>query len=64
MQRLAAQGALYLHAFALMYGDIFRVTAVICVVGALLGLLVSGKNEHADEPVVEEPVPAPAAPTV
>jgi MFS family permease len=63
MQRLAAQGALYLHAFALMYGDIFRVTAVICVVGALLGLLVSGKNEHADEPVVEEPVPAPAAPT-
>jgi MFS family permease len=59
MQRLAAQGALYLHAFALMYGNIFEITAVICVVGALLGLLVSGKHEHAEEPVAEEPVAAP-----
>jgi MFS family permease len=59
MQRLAAQGHLYLHAFALMYGNIFQVTAIICVVGALLGLLVSGKHEHADEPVPEETVAAP-----
>ncbi|WP_165614190.1 hypothetical protein, partial [Mycolicibacterium holsaticum] len=24
-------------------------TAVVCVVGALLGLLISGRKEHADE---------------
>ncbi len=64
MQRLTAQAQLYLHAFAEMYGDIFKVTAVICVVGALLGLLISGRKEHADEPAVDEHrVAADAAPT-
>ena len=57
-ERLAAQGQLYLHAFAEMYGDIFKVTALICVVGALLGLLVSGRKEHAEEPEVPEQQPA------
>ena len=56
---------MYLKAFALMYGDIFEVTVVICVVGALLGLLVGGRKEHADEPEVPEqqaatnPAPTP-----
>jgi hypothetical protein len=65
LERVAAQGHMYLQAFALMYGEIFRVTAVICVVGALLGLLVSGRKEHADEPAVPEqqaainPAPTP-----
>ncbi|MCV7125019.1 MFS transporter [Mycobacterium lacus] len=54
LERLAAQGHMYVHAFALMYGDIFKVTAVVCVAGALLGLLVSGRKEHADEPEVPE----------
>jgi MFS transporter, DHA2 family, triacylglyceride efflux pump len=54
MQRLAAQGDMYLQAFAMMYGDIFKVTVGICVVGALLGLLVSGRKEHAEEPEVLE----------
>jgi hypothetical protein len=45
---------MYLHAFALMYGEIFRITAIVCVVGALLGLLISGRKEHADEPEVPE----------
>jgi hypothetical protein len=54
IQRMAAQGEMYLHAFALMYGEIFRITAVVCVVGALLGLLISGRKEHADEPEVPE----------
>jgi MFS family permease len=64
IERLAAQGAMYLHAFALMYGEIFTVTAVICVVGALLGLLVSGRKEHADEPpVLEEQAATNPAPT-
>lgn len=54
MERVAAQGEMYLQAFALMYGEMFKVTAVVCVVGALLGLLVSGRKEHADEPEVTE----------
>jgi hypothetical protein len=62
MQRVAAQASMYLHAFASMYGDIFEVTVGICVVGALLGLLISGRKEHAEEPEVpEQEVVAPAA---
>jgi hypothetical protein len=34
----------------MQYGEIFGITAIVCVVGALLGLLISGKGEHADEP--------------
>lgn len=57
-----------LEAFALMYGDIFKVTVAICVVGALLGLLIGARREHADEQRVTntEPQLAPVAaePTV
>ena len=64
LERLAAQGDLYLQAFAGMYGDIFAVTVVICVVGALLGLLIGGRKEHADEPEVpEQQAAANPAPT-
>jgi hypothetical protein len=38
-----------------MYGDIFLATVGICVVGALLGLLIGGRKEHADEPELVEP---------
>jgi MFS family permease len=54
LERVAAQGSMYLKAFALMYGDIFTVTVGICVVGALLGLLLGGRKEHAEEPAVPE----------
>ncbi|MEZ0353211.1 MFS transporter [Mycobacterium sp. pR1184] len=57
LQRIAAQATLYLKAFALMYGDIFAATVVICVVGALLGLLLGSRKEHAEEPEVTEPEP-------
>jgi hypothetical protein len=40
----------------MQYGDIFRITAIVCGVGALLGLLISGRHEHADE--ADEPGPA------
>ncbi|TVS77686.1 MFS transporter [Mycobacterium helveticum] len=60
-ERVAAQATLYLKAFAMMYGDIFEVTAIICVVGALLSLLVGGRSEHAEEPeLTEEQAVAPA----
>ncbi|MCV7149117.1 MFS transporter [Mycobacterium riyadhense] len=62
-ERAAAIGAQYQKAFALMYGGIFGVTVAICVVGALLGLLLSGRKEHAEEPEVpaEEAVAPRAA---
>ena len=34
----------------MQYGEIFGITAIVCVVGALLGLFISGRHEHADEP--------------
>lgn len=46
---------MYLKAFAMMYGDIFSATVVICIVGALLGLLIGGRKEHAEEPEIPEP---------
>jgi MFS family permease len=52
--RLAAQATLYRQAFAQMYGGIFTVTAVVCVVGALLGLLISSRRVHAEEPAAPE----------
>jgi MFS family permease len=38
------------ESFALQYGEIFGITAVICVIGAVLGLLIAGRGEHANEP--------------
>ncbi|BDY31650.1 MULTISPECIES: MFS transporter [Mycolicibacterium] len=49
VERLAAQAARYREAYVMMYGDIFLSAAVVCVVGALLGLLISGRHEHAEE---------------
>ena len=34
----------------MQYGEIFSITAIVCVVGAVLGLLISGRHEHADDP--------------
>ncbi|OBI90175.1 MFS transporter [Mycobacterium asiaticum] len=50
------------QAFERMYGDIFTVTVAICVLGALLGLLISRRGEHADEQepeAIEQPVAEP-----
>jgi MFS family permease len=46
--RLTAENAR--TAYAMQYGEIFAITAIVCVVGALLGLLISGRHEHAEEP--------------
>jgi MFS family permease len=50
-ERLAAQAARIRVAYVMQYGEIFGITAIVCVVGAILGLLISGRHEHADEPV-------------
>ena len=57
-ERLAAEAERYREAYVMQYGEIFMVTVIVCVVGALLGLLISGRREHADEP---EPGPTPDA---
>jgi MFS family permease len=56
-ERIVAQGTLYRQAFAEMYGGIFTVTAVVCVVGAGLGLLISSRRTHAEEPELHEEQP-------
>ena len=44
------------QAYVLQYGEIFRITCIVCIVGAAIALLISGRHEHADEPA--EPVDA------
>jgi hypothetical protein len=56
-ERLLHQATLYRQAFAEMYGGIFTATVVICVVGALFGLLISSRDAHADEPEALESEP-------
>lgn len=48
-ERLASQATRYREAYVSMYGDMFGVTAVVCVVGAVLGLLIAARHVHADE---------------
>lgn len=50
-----------IEAYALQYGEIFGITAIVCVVGAVLGLFISGKNEVADD--VNDAEADPAAET-
>ncbi len=51
---LVAQGARLqratVEAYTMQYGEIFGITAIVCVLGALLGLLIAGRHEHSDEP--------------
>lgn len=42
------------EAYVMQYGEIFTITAWVCVVGAVLGLLIAGRDEHADEPAPVE----------
>ena len=61
LERALAMGDLYRQAFAGMYGEIFGATVVICIAGALLGLLISSRNVHADEPAALDPEPVSPA---
>lgn len=45
-------------AFAMMYGEIFGITAIVCVVGAVLGLFIGSNKVIAVDP---EPESSPAA---
>jgi MFS family permease len=50
----------YRNAYTMEYGEIFTITAIVCVVGAVLGLFISSRAKHAVEPEsgTEEPVSA------
>ena len=56
-ERVLHQATMYREAFAGMYGEIFKVTVVVCAVGALLGLLIGSRRVHADEPQLREEQP-------
>jgi MFS family permease len=45
-------------AYTMQYGEIFKITAIVCVVGAVLGLLISGRKEHAEDPDPAEAITA------
>jgi MFS family permease len=49
-EKLAGETTKYKTAFAMQYGEMFGITAIVCVVGAMLALFISGRHEHADEP--------------
>ncbi len=57
LERITAQATLYRQAFAGMYGEIFKVTVVVCVVGAVLGLFIGSRRVHAEEPELHEEQP-------
>ena len=51
-ERLAAEACRVREAYVLQYGEIFTITAIVCVVGAVLGLVIAARNQHADEPAL------------
>jgi MFS family permease len=56
-ERVLHQATLYRQGFAEMYGGIFTATVVICLAGALFGLLIGSRKVHADEPALLEEQP-------
>jgi MFS family permease len=58
--RLAAEADKYQTAFTMMYGGMFRITAVVCVAGAVLALFIAGRRTHAEEPEADAKQPVPA----
>ena len=49
-ERLSAEADRVREAYTMQYGEIFSITAIVCVVGAVLGLLISARDEYAEEP--------------
>lgn len=53
-ERVAAEAARIREAYALQYGEIFSITAIVCVAGAALGLLIGTRRGHPGEPETGE----------
>ncbi|MCV7384447.1 MFS transporter [Mycolicibacter longobardus] len=54
-EKMAGTAANSKLAFAMMYGEIFGITAVVCVVGAVLGLFIGSNSDSAEEADLPEP---------
>ncbi|HTM83411.1 MAG TPA: MFS transporter, partial [Mycobacterium sp.] len=60
-EKMTARAENYRLAFLMQYSEMFAITAVICLVGAVLGLLIGGRAKRATEPARPiDPEPAPA----
>lgn len=55
--RLSAEADRYREAYVMQYSEIFLITAIVCVVGALLGLLIAGRHLFAEDPETETALP-------
>ena len=49
LAKLAAEAARYKLAFSMQYGEMFGITAIVCAVGALVGLAIAGRHTHAGD---------------
>lgn len=47
--RVAAEAQRYRTAFAMQYGSIFFITTIVCLAGAVIALLIGGRNAQAAE---------------
>lgn len=54
MNPILAVACRYKAAYVMQFSDILTVTAIVCVVGAVLGLLIAAREEHAEEPEPEK----------
>ncbi len=52
--KIAGEAARYRTAFSMQYGEIFGITAIVCVVGAALGLFISGRKTPAADSEPDE----------
>lgn len=59
--KIAAEAARYKLAFSMQYGEMFGITAIVCAVGALVGLAIAGRHTHARD--VAAAAASPDAPT-
>ena len=59
--KIAGEATRYRTAFSMQYGEIFNITAIVCVVGAALGLFISGRKTPAvdSEPDERQAVSVP-----
>jgi len=49
IEKVTAEALRYKTAFAMQYGEMFEITFIVCVIGALIGLFIAGRHTHADE---------------
>ncbi|WP_420108231.1 MFS transporter [Mycolicibacter arupensis] len=57
-EKMVSKAANSKVAFAMMYGEIFWITALVCMAGAVLGLLIGSNSISAEDPQDSAPEPA------